>query len=403
MNILVLSDRLHPTPNANGLCLINIVREMERIGHSLWNVDRVDSLSLENKSERTICFYKKNILSWVACNSIKERFVYIIKRLFGFLRYPKFDGGIVDRYVKEALSFSDINEVDVIFCICNPVETVEAALRIKSIYPSLKLIIYNIDTISDIPFPKIDKPIAGILAQKALKWENEAFSQADVIVNLKCHENHFRKKQYKEYHSKMLFQDIPMLVRPSTGADINRTSGGRQANLVYAGSFYRQLREPSLLLDLFDNDIFFDYTLQIFTSKSYCNIIRHLTGHNNHIVTCDYMNADELEKVIINTDFLVSLGNKQSNMFPSKIVSYVAYGKPIIHIYQDDMDPVPGYLEQYPDKLLVDIRDELSANRQKVAEYIKNKHRLIPWEGIYSIYMGSTPDYNTKQITNKIK
>lgn len=404
MNILVLSDKLHPTPNANGLCLINIVREMERMGHSLWNVDRVDTICLEDKSERTICFFGKNILSWAACNNIKERLFYIVKKIFSFLAYPRYNRTIVRRYVAEGLALMEINKFDLILCVCNPVETVESALMLKKKHPSVKLVVYNLDTVSDIPLPKLEQKIEHYFRLKAYRWERRVFSQSDAIVNLKCHKAHFSSDKYSLYSQKMLYQDVPLLIKQHYRKSPSQNEKNN-IQLVYAGAFYRQMREPELLLSLFDGlslDGVRDYSLLILTSPGYCREIDSKTD-NTHILTHEYLSGKAFDEVMETSDVLVSLGNKESIMFPSKIVSYMALGKPIIHIYQDDKDSVIEYLRNYPDKLLVDYRAGIGLNKKIIFDYLNMEHTPVDVNELYELYRESTPEYNANQILERLE
>lgn len=404
MNILVLSDKLHPTPNANGICLINIIREMERLGHTIWNVDRVESPDMEKRNERNICFFSELILSWIACTSMKDRFVYIIKRLFGFFSYPRYDRSIVKRYVTECLSFKEINKIDIIICICNPIETVEAALTIKKIYPSKKVIIYNLDTVSGIPLPKLEKKFEKYFKSKAYRWETRTFSIADLIVNLKCHKKHFTSKKYKFISDKLLFQDVPLLIKQSKKISVCQKDN-TNIQLIYAGAFYKQLREPNVLLSLFEHILIEDnndYSLLILTSSGYCREIASMTKCSR-ICTHEYISGDAFDEIMANSDILVSLGNKDSIMFPSKIVSYIALGKPIIHLYQDEKDSVIEYLANYPDKLLVDYRNGVNINKRLIMDYLHQSHSSIDMNKLYELYRESTPDFNASQILKRLE
>ena len=401
MNYLVLSDELFPKTNANGICLKNIINEIEKQGHCVKYVSRVSDRKYISRDESAINFYYNQLLSWSSCNSLSKKIVYIFKRVFSYFEYPRINKELVGKYFSSAKIIIDSFDIDVIFCVCNPIETVEASVKLKEIYKDIKIVLYNLDTVSDIPFPRIEKPIANYLTQKAFKWEKRSFSVVDVIVNLKCHEIHFDKSLYKDYHHKMLFQDIPMLVKPSLS--IKKIKSNTTKRLVYAGSFYRTLREPSILIDLLDNIPILNYRFSIYTSIAYCDIIRKMLNEATIIDVNEYLKSDELNKEVLNSDILVSLGNRESNMFPSKIVSYVAYGMPIIHIFQDDLDPVISYLKPYSNKLLLDNRESCETNRKKIVDYLDKNHSNTPWEEIFSEYRESTPEYCAKQIIAAIK
>lgn len=403
MNYIVLGHHLYPIPDANGICLMNILNEIQKRGNDVKVISQVSEKYNEINDGNTIRFYHHQLLSWSSCRTAYERLRYITRRVITLFNYPRIDNSLVKKkYIALSKKIIDNDDIDVIICVCNPVESVEAAVRLKDLYPGKRLVIYNIDTISDVPFPKIERPIAKYLSKKAHQWEKRVFSKADVIVNLKCHEHHFSQVLYKDYYKKMLFQDVPMLVKPSSS---NNKKVERKATkrLVYAGSFYRKMRNPTILLNLFDRIPGLDYELRIYTSKAYCDFIRSILNEVTNIKVNGYLKSEELNEVILDSDILISLGNKESSMFPSKIVSYVAFGMPIIHIFQDETDSVIPYLKPYSNKLLIDNRIDCETNRKKIADFLKEEHLNTSWVEVSSEYRESTPEYCAKQILEAIK
>lgn len=397
MKYLVLGHHLYPIPDANGICLMNILNEIQKSGNDVKVISQVSEKSNEINDGNTIRFYHHQLLSWSGCKTVFERLRYITRRLITLFNYPRIDESLVKKYVTSSRKVTDNEEIDVILCVCNPIESVEAAVRLKYLYPGKKLVIYNIDTISDVPFPKIEQPIAKYLSKKAYQWEKRVFNKADVIVNLNCHKSHFSSNNYKDYYNRMLFQDVPMLINPAPANSL--VSENRDyLTLIYAGSFYRAMREPSILLHLFSGISVPQIKLKIFTSGSYCEIIKNMLVEKSNFQVASYLTPDALNNEIMKSDFLISLGNKESNMFPSKIVSYIAYGKPIIHIFQDELDPVLNYLKPYPEKLLIDNRGDANENRQKISDFLKVKHSLVDWNTIICLYKESTPLFCAHQV-----
>ena len=98
---------------------------------------------------------------------------------------------------------------------------------------------------------------------------------------------------------------------------------------------------------------------------------------------------DVLEK-IYNADVLLSIGNKESPMVPSKIYEYMSTGKPIIHFYFYDGDPCIEPLKRYGNALLIKDNDKLS--KDKIFEFLKN-FKQLECKDIEKMFLTSTPKY----------
>lgn len=394
MYFLVFADNYHPTPKANSICLKHILDILRENGHKVRIINRVEG-SISNSEEFVFSFSCPHTLRWRQCDTLLKRIRYVIHRIIEIQQWPKRDNLLVEKFKEVTFYIADLEDVDAILTICNPCESVEAGFWLKTKFPTKKLIIYNIDTVSDCSVSNFDRKYCFSLNKKAFNWEKKMFSQADLIIQFKSHQQHFMHERYKEYHSRMLFQDVPLL-------DLNKYCGcfNNQKGLIkllYAGQFYRSLREPRILYELFGGlNIEYNYCVDIYTSLEYVKYIKETNV--KEIRAYGYIEENELQNVIRSSQFMLSLGNKDSNMFPSKIVSYVSSGKPIIHVFQDDKDPVVEYLQYYPDRLLIDSRCDLESNRKRIIKYLSSVHKPIDKETLLNNYVESTPAFNANQI-----
>lgn len=108
---------------------------------------------------------------------------------------------------------------------------------------------------------------------------------------------------------------------------------------------------------------------------------------------------DSLEK-IDSASFLLSIGNTNSDMIPSKIFEYMSTGKPIIHFYDNDYDSSLPYLKNYPLALLVKSDIELlESNTVAVLNFIKNTiGKTVSFEEIETIFKYNKPEYTVDRI-----
>ena len=139
MNIIVFSNNLFPKPTANGICLLNILGEFERLGHNVVYIDREQSkVSKEVLDNNKYCFYYKKNLSSVSATSLIDIIAYVLYRARTYFSFPRIDKVWVNKYVELASAYKKIDKFDAFLCVCGPVEAVEAAYRMKVKFPDKK-------------------------------------------------------------------------------------------------------------------------------------------------------------------------------------------------------------------------------------------------------------------------
>ena len=119
-----------------------------------------------------------------------------------------------------------------------------------------------------------------------------------------------------------------------------------------------------------------------------------------------YVSLEELNKEVSATDFLLSIGNNltgQVTSLPSKVISYMAYGKPIIHIDAGKNDIAKEYLSKYPLAIIIDPHSDLGDNAKKINAFIHEcKGKRVPFEHVESIFTMNTPAFTANCIEQSI-
>lgn len=386
MHFLILADNYYPVPLANSICLRSYIEEVESAGHSCTIINRVDD---------GVFYVDTDKIHNFACSRRPQykpllNTFYKIGQLFV---YPHIYNRLVNAYT-DKIAEIDLSKVDVIVSVCNPIESVLAALKVKEKSPHIKQVVYDVDTLSDFRLRQIESICCPFWRKMAYKVEKEIFAKADLTIVLSSHKCFYTGEKYKAFIDKLLFQEVPLL---KIGDAANITDNG---HCIYAGRFYKDFREPSVLLNLFKNT---RLPLDIFTTKNYSDSLKKSSQTSNNINVSEYIPEEELNGVMKRSGILVSIGNKSSNMFPSKTVTYVAMCKPIIHIFHDDIDPVVDYLKDYPDVLFVDLRNSLAKNRALVSEFCSKEHPRIDSKEVAKRYETSMPKYCASELLNRIK
>ncbi len=390
MKILVLANKYYPIMNANELCIKNIIDCLPNVEWSVIcfgekeNIIRQDDIQIYSIKE-----YSNRKIS----NKYLKFFFELPSRLMSLINMPIISLKKVNLYVNKVEDIIKKDKPDVVISLLNPIESVEAGYIVKKHYPKIKFVIYDIDTISNCSLGIIERLFKKSYLKTVKKWEYKVFSAADLIIHFKWHKKHFQEDFYKGFLYKTLFLGIPVLKLNKYYKRIDNK------DFIYAGRFYRNLREPKVLTDIFAK-VFekFDNYFHIYTNDEYVKIIKN----SNNIIVHRFIEQNKLDLIIDATGYLVSLGNKYSDMFPSKIVSYVGKLKPIIHIYQNPKDPVIGFLSNYPNALLLDEKDAIQKNVEKIIGFVNANKNIPNLDLIIKNYADCIPSFNAKQIYQRL-
>lgn len=148
-------------------------------------------------------------------------------------------------------------------------------------------------------------------------------------------------------------------------------------DLVYIGVLYADIRRPDGLLSLLN-------TVQ----SSIANIRLHFFGEQRGCDDCFSRFPQLMEKTVVlhgpvarnrvsailsSADILINIGNQTSHQLPSKLVEYIAAGKPILNVVGADVDTSVEFLKDYPAALsLTCDSDGPSADAtRRVVEFLR--------------------------------
>lgn len=172
--------------------------------------------------------------------------------------------------------------------------------------------------------------------------ENRVVCAADQVVFT----NHRTCEAYAEAYPAANLAVVPHLVDFSLFRNAKGNVGvvGGLVNLVYVGGFHKGIREPYVMLR------FFDHLCRRFPGHFMLNIYGPSNGF-------DFSNCGPFVKyhgsveravaveLMVAADCLVNVDNSNCVMAPSKLVEYVATGRPVINFCGDS--PMAGVMEDY--------------------------------------------------------
>lgn len=401
-NYIFLTNQYLPKPGATGLCVHQLAKELAK-ENNVWTVcykdeddsnvfDEVNIIKIDIPSFLRDNNNKSNIARKIQyCGSLLSKAI--------FLRYyPLRSRSLIQNY-KNAIE-SILKSVDkaTIIASYTPLEAVIAAKEIKDAHKdNVKIVYYSTDTLSN------EQGNDGFLSAEyrtkcGIKWEKSLFSVFDKILIMECHKEHYYRDEYQEFFPKYSIVNFPLMVKPSFTSSKKHENG--KIRLVYAGTLYRKLRNPEFLLKILVELSSKMKIEAIFLGGGDCkdlldvaekrsnSAVRYL-GMQPHDIAMNY---------IASADVLLSIGNIESPMAPSKIYEYMSTGKPILHVYTYDKDPCIEPLMLYGNAICVKDTNE-NYNERMIDEFINNIN-MLDTDIVFKNFVKSTPKYTVDILRN---
>ena len=411
--LLIMMGSYYPKPYANGICVHQIALALKKQGYEIHIVcfnkqgdkkeDLFEGIFIHRVKMRLffrLCFYAENNIY-----TRKSKLVYKlamilnkIKKIMYLPLYPMVSPVFIYRYYVRAKALHKEYNFDMVLSVYNPLEALVAGTMVKKKYPNIKFGLYVLDSLTNNTEKKYFSK--SWIESKGWKWEKWSYTYADIVLNLKCHEKHHQKERYHIYRSKMKIIDIPLINKIKFDKnislfDINYT------HFVYTGALNFQNRNPQYLCELFLSlGGASEYKLH-FYSRGDCEelIDQYVEKTCGNIKRYGYVNQKEALLAIYEANFLISIGNRNTDMIPSKIFEYMSTGKPIIHFYKSENDSCLTYLQKYPLTLLINENEGLEDNINKVKDFIDSPKEPLEFSKIMEMFKQNTPQYTVDIIS----
>ena len=271
------------------------------------------------------------------------------------------------------------NPIDVVFTVNSPFSAHLAGDLFKKKYPNVKWVTYTVD-----PFYVSHK------IGRVWNWNRNKAFLAEACF-LKSADTNFLSEEVYE-NSKELYEEIgyktfslPYLMPTIERWSDNKIFDSSKINLVYAGRFYKDIRNPEFLLKTILLTQNKDIVLHLYSASDCEDVINEYVEKSaGKIIRHPLVTHQEIQKVLLSADILVSVGNSVPEFKPSKIFEYIVTGRPIINFYQNGL--IDNVLARHPLVLQVDMQKSLLANSEFEEFCYAVKGRIIPQSNLESIY-----------------
>ncbi|MCR5540819.1 MAG: glycosyltransferase [Ruminococcus sp.] len=276
---------------------------------------------------------------------------------------------------------------DTIVTVCYPFMNIIIGERIKKKYPNIKWYAYYLD-------PYFSNPQYSFSSTSYIaKKEKNKLKLADRVIMLK-----WMKKKYIEMNvvANSIIYDVNLPI--SYYKCVNSCRDDKKMNLVHIGTLYRNIRDPSSVLNCFADIVKgseLNYNLYLVGRNvgfSDDQIDNWKNAFNDKLSITGSVEPQNVRYYYDLADILISIGNNNSLQMPSKILQYIGTGKPIIHFYKVNNCPVKELLSGYSNALCV---SETDMDSSKIKEFIIKKGKASPLSYNNIMQMYSEYDLNT--------
>lgn len=395
-HLIMIVGGYYPTPSATGRCAEDIIQLIqEQYDIDVICLSRADNTEYEYKGKRVFPvgnWYSH--LQHTLRNNGRTKVLYrIVKAPVYFMDYFRNPNNLhwyVNAAYKKLEAIHSDKPIDVIFSVGAPMASHCAAKRFKLLHPEIRWVTYSVDSYAT----------QNNNGKRFCNFEKNVLAKADFnLLSEEIYNNStFLYQDYSERVSALpyLLPEIRHQIRQDHYFD------SKKINLVYAGSFYKEIRNPSFLLEVikFTRD---DTVLHLFCSSNCDDVIdQAVAASHEKIVRHSMVGPDEIVNVYAEADVLVSVGNSLPEFKPSKTFEYIAMCKPILNIYYDGLrDDV---LENYPMTLQICNLSEVKNAAIKIDEFTSTyAGKMVPDNLIKSSFSKYMPDYIKAIMMNALR
>ena len=380
---LFLIGKYFPNPSPNSICVREVMLALKNnnVDVSCVAINENNLPKYEFINEIHVYRIKGRFANRILSKTNEVTFLnrQIIKLILFYSRlqgaflaplWPFLSIGLVIRYYLQSKKIIEKGETEVIVSIYKGIEALLAGVLIKKRYPKIKLILYNLDCMSGSLVPKIRG--SNMAFKSIYRWEKLTFNQADAVCIMHSHKSHYNHEKYRAFKEKFILMDIPLFKHEEI-ISVPNQKNNNHIRLVFTGSMSEETANPTYFIKILES-IFENFILDIYggtRSISISTRIKNSPIYNKKIFWHGIVSPEIAAKMQQESDVLISFGNDNECMIPSKIFEYIASRKHVIHLYKSHRDSSIPYFKKYMNATLIkeDV-NLLSANIETVKSLI---------------------------------
>lgn len=233
---------------------------------------------------------------------------------------------------------------------------------------------------------------------KRLGQELAAYEKCSAIFCTPEQMDDYRRPEFDAVRHKIYPLPYPNLEPPTVGTPSGIEFDKSCINLVYLGTVYADIRRPEALLKLFAAMVEKEPRLRLYIigKKFGMGAEKYLEEYGqrlgSHLVVHAPVPPDCTPDILENADVLVNMGNTVPNQMPSKLIEYIATGKPMLNISPSHNCNTLSYIERHPLAFQCFNGEETYDNvvEKALAFCRMSRGKGLGWETVEGIYSEET-------------
>lgn len=387
-HLVIVCGILYPNPSPTGLCAARYASLLAED----YDIDYI-SLSADGREEEGL--YEGHVVYTISSKRMKWEYCSrgVIKKLIHLVGTSQLKlslmgnmGWFVNAANKKLEEINTIKKIDVILTVCSPFQAHMAGAKFKANHPEVRFCSYTVD-----PYASKTRVVPFFRSyQDFVSLEREVSSKPDCLF-LSEEAINMRRDIYGGLDNTVA---LPYLL-PESKEVLGRVFDSDHIHCVYAGSFYKDIRNPEYMLKVFSSLKENRVMLHLYSSGCEDIVLRY-SENSSRIITHGYVSHDELQRVYASCDFLIGVGNAMNDFLPSKTYEYLSLCRPIVFFNSAGYDN--KVLERYPHSLQLSDDMSIEASSELFEAFVKRERgKVISEDELKKIYSDNT-DVNIRRI-----
>lgn len=391
MKVLMVTNNLYPNMNANSEIVYRLAADLLKNHQCDVTVLGYDDSISDTRENEPHGIKSINVLE--ENNRLLMENPAKLDRMFSCVCHPRWLRFRFRCLLKDKLRDmkeirTEINQLcrneqyDCIIAFSDPIITQVASIPICEKKP---VIFYSLDPNSSAKYRFSKKEIAD------LEQEINKYAASIIVTNLL--NNAYKNDPICAEKTTVL--EFPNIIKPSK--TIKKNFDKEHIHCTFAGKLYQNIRNPW-------------YTINLLGALKDSGIVFHIIGREcgclegkelpENVIYHGNFTSDDASDFMQASDVLINIGNTVTDMMPSKILTYISTGKPILNIIKTPECPTLPYMERYPLALnILETETVEPETIEKVRDFcLSNRGKQIPFEEIEKEYYTCTPEYVGQQL-----
>ena len=284
---------------------------------------------------------------------------------------------------------------DCIIPVCAYYDCAEAVLRFAA-YKKTNIVFYQVD-------PLLENARYKTIDNKELEsFERKLYDLSSAVITTPII---YELKKRAGWNLKNVYKlELPLISNDEVKTE--KRDSDHDIICVYAGFLYDDIRDATFTLELFSNIEEPNLKLFIIGMGQEKKLKQYAEGPlKGRLIQLGQLPEADCKEWLSKADVLVNIGNSVTNQVPSKLFTYINYGKPILNISKSRVCPTVGYLKKYPLSITAyedtqDIYATAKAVAKKIHDYVNES---IEHSEIVHSYKECTANYVGEQFLNIIE